>query len=270
MASSLKKQHLITVVSNDNRKFLLNPRELQFHIGLLGLGEIEPISSRMVRNFVSQGNTALDVGANYGWFSTLLSKQVGSSGSVHSFEPVPKTFQILKRNCSANSCNNIQLNQSGLSSEKTKTKIHVFHGQPCGNASIYNEDNSKSDEFEISLQSLDEYVREQKIKKVNFIKCDAEGCEQKIIEGGRNTLASQTPVILMEVNESSRSKSMYGYEPKDLLQDLAKIASYRFYLIREHHEISEIASIKDFHCGDFDANVLCVPNKPELIEKVHH
>ena len=45
----------------------------------------------------------LDIGANIGWYTTLLQKIVGQKGSVHAFEPVPKTFSLLEKNAKLNS-----------------------------------------------------------------------------------------------------------------------------------------------------------------------
>ena len=43
------------------------------------------------------GDTVWDVGANVGYYTVKFSEAVGSSGSVHAFEPIPDTLEILRR-----------------------------------------------------------------------------------------------------------------------------------------------------------------------------
>jgi hypothetical protein len=43
-------------------------------------GIFEPDSTKFVRNFVKPGNTVLDIGANIGYYSVIMSKIVGGGG----------------------------------------------------------------------------------------------------------------------------------------------------------------------------------------------
>ena len=45
----------------------------------------------LLKQWVSYGSVALDVGANIGVYTRLLSKLVGRAGTVCAFEPVPVT-----------------------------------------------------------------------------------------------------------------------------------------------------------------------------------
>ena len=71
--------------------------------------------------------TVIDVGANFGWFSLIFSTLLGNQGSVHSFEPVPPTFKILKQNVRINKTNSeIILNKMALGSSRGKINLHLF------------------------------------------------------------------------------------------------------------------------------------------------
>ena len=50
-------------------------------MGLLGTGVYEPVETRVVMACVSEGDIAVDVGANIGWYTTLLSRLVGPRGT---------------------------------------------------------------------------------------------------------------------------------------------------------------------------------------------
>jgi FkbM family methyltransferase len=49
----------------------------------------------LMSRFVKRGMTAIDVGANFGYYTVLFSQAVGSGGCVVAVEPVPSTAQLL-------------------------------------------------------------------------------------------------------------------------------------------------------------------------------
>ena len=59
------------------------------------LGEYEKAVTEIVTSVLRQGDVCLDIGANFGWYTTLFQKYCGPNGQVHSFEPVPPTFREL-------------------------------------------------------------------------------------------------------------------------------------------------------------------------------
>src|SRR5262245_33079559 len=61
-------------------------------VSLATPGEPEAV---WVQSVVEPVDLALDIGANVGWYTVLLSRLVGPTGSVHAFEPVPATAEIL-------------------------------------------------------------------------------------------------------------------------------------------------------------------------------
>ena len=61
-------------------------------------GFIEPNVARSIIKFVSKNDVVIDVGAHFGFFTILMAELVGSKGKVHSFEPIPSTFNVLKKN----------------------------------------------------------------------------------------------------------------------------------------------------------------------------
>jgi FkbM family methyltransferase len=65
---------------------------------ILTLGVHELVVSEVLWRLVDPGETCLDVGANLGYMTSLLSARVGSPGRVHAFEPHPTVFARLKRN----------------------------------------------------------------------------------------------------------------------------------------------------------------------------
>ena len=57
---------------------------------------------KIILNNISEGGTFLDIGANIGYFSLLVSKIVGDKGKIIAFEPNPITIGRLKKNSNLN------------------------------------------------------------------------------------------------------------------------------------------------------------------------
>src|ERR1700684_4269079 len=65
---------------------------------LLRQGLYDIVSSEVLWRLTAPGDTAFDVGANVGYFASLMGRQEGPPGPVIAFEPHPYTFSILQRN----------------------------------------------------------------------------------------------------------------------------------------------------------------------------
>ena len=59
-------------------------------------------SFAIIANHCSSGDAVIDIGANIGMMSLLMSRYVGSTGSVYSFEPGPVSYALLSRNAYVN------------------------------------------------------------------------------------------------------------------------------------------------------------------------
>ncbi len=108
------------------------------------LGEYEPAITEIIKLIVKPGDVCLDIGGNVGWFTTLLQTLVGKDGAVHSFEPVPPTFEILEENV-RNNINSavVRLNNVALGDKDGDVVLHIFDEMADGHASI--SDFGKSD-----------------------------------------------------------------------------------------------------------------------------
>jgi methylase of polypeptide subunit release factors len=73
------------------------------------LGTDERHLQGVIGKYVSAGDTIYDIGANVGYVSLSLAKQVGASGQVIAFEPVPRNIEAFRRNIEINRLVNVQL-----------------------------------------------------------------------------------------------------------------------------------------------------------------
>ena len=62
------------------------------------IGLYEPVESLLLTRLLKPGMTVIDGGANVGQHTLTAAKAVSTGGAVHSFEPVPATFDKLRGN----------------------------------------------------------------------------------------------------------------------------------------------------------------------------
>jgi hypothetical protein len=78
---------------------------------------------KFLRKTLAPGDVAVDVGANIGIYTQLLSRWVGPTGLVHSFEPSPENFGRLQS--ATHKLANVRLSQSAVGESSRKTTLYV-------------------------------------------------------------------------------------------------------------------------------------------------
>ena len=78
--------------------FHLNPEDRVMTPAMVRFGLWEPRETALIRGQLGPGDTFIDVGANFGYYTVIASKLVGEPGQVTAFEPDPVSFRLLGRN----------------------------------------------------------------------------------------------------------------------------------------------------------------------------
>jgi len=187
------------------------PRVLRrrYYLRLLCCAQPER-DSLSCRQYIKAGDCVLDIGANIGVYSKLLSEWIGGSGLVHAFEPVAETFDYLSQNVRELGLNNVVCHHAAVSSANGLGRVIV----PNGN--FYRAKLSDTGE-EVTVVRLDDLFAGD----VSFIKCDVEGHEIGVIEGATKLIERCRPVWLMEVAHPETVELMRdrGYRAIRLQQD---------------------------------------------------
>ena len=245
----------------DGRCFCLNMTN-EMHWRLFLLGVYENRETLILKSLLREGDFAIDVGANFGWYSTLFSRIVGSSGRVLSFEPVPATKRILERNLALNHClHNTTSEQVALGSESGWAQIYVFRGLPDGQASISPQGRRDYTIYEIEMRTLDEILSGGQANPF-LVKVDVEGAEKDVLMGAQETIKTNKPVIMLEINLHT-AKSV-GVSPTESLRILARFG-YSFYRITGRFRLREVSSANMLKHGD---NLLCVYDNAAFRERI--
>ena len=147
----------------------------------------------------------VDIGANFGIMSLQYAKLV-PAGRVYAFEPSHYAFSRLKRNFVLNPglSNRIVAVQSFVSSASSKeTDMRAYSswkvaGEAKDRKHSVHGGTVKSAEG-VGVVSLDDFCRENKIGRLDFIKIDTEGYEYDALEGARQVIAEFKPAVIFEV-----------------------------------------------------------------------
>jgi FkbM family methyltransferase len=221
------------------------------------LGEYEREISKLVIKIVKEGDVCFDVGANYGWYATLFSSLCGNTGQVHAFEPLPGLFEKLQRNMElAGYPENVFLEPLALGDENRIVTLHTFPGLTTGHNSLSAMDQDNYETTEVKMVTLDSYLSEKGLTRVDFLKIDIEGAELLFLHGARSLFKIDRPPFLLMEMALNTSKG-FGYIPNDLIEFIRSQAAYRFFTIDESD--GRLTEIEGFAADDIGANVLCIP-----------
>lgn len=134
-------------------------------------------------HILNEGDVALDIGANIGYYALLESQLVGDNGFVYALEPVSSNFNSLKENVLLNRLKNIECFHLAAGDKNMLASINVGKN---GNLSSFIDSGSFTHKEEVQVVAIDEFLKDK--RKPALIRMDVEGFEYAIVEGMRKTL----------------------------------------------------------------------------------
>ena len=147
-------------------------------------------------SYVNQWRVCLDIGSNIGQWTRPLAKLFQK---IYCFEPNPNFRECFTKNIHET---NVELFPYGLSNKSHKA-------QQDFNSTIL-----RISEGDIECRTLDSF----QITDVDFVKIDVDGFEVPLLEGARETLTSNTPVINIEMKSDKRLDTVK--QAAEILRDL--------------------------------------------------
>jgi len=165
-----------------------------------------------------EGAVIFDIGANIGWYSINFSKKL-KQVDIYAFEPVPTTHDYLVTNCVMNGVKNVIREKKGLSDIEDELDIY-YYPEGSGNSSLKNlTEDSNVQKFTADITTLDNYMDKNKIKSLDFIKCDVEGAELLVFKGGEKSIIKYKPIIFTEMLRKWSAK--FDYHPNEIIEFFA-------------------------------------------------
>ena len=211
----------------------------------------------------------VDVGANIGVLGIRLSKKFNNI-KVHSFEPIPDIFNVLKKNSELSKNPFFKVYENGLGEKNEKKEFTYFPNSPAlstAKPEVWKKDKatlieavkgsiknapkkfwwakfipsflaplftkyltSNSKKFICKIITLSDFIEKEKIEKIDFLKIDCEGLEWKVLKGIKKHDWKKIKSCVIEV-----------YDENQRLEKVSQLLkSNQFHIILEKEE-----SLKD-------------------------
>jgi FkbM family methyltransferase len=196
-------------------------------IETLNFFDYEKNESDMMERLIGDGDTFFDIGANIGWYSINVAT-ARRAAKIFAFEPIPKTYAQLNRNIQMNLLKNITTYNFGFSNRDDEFPFY-YYPEGSGNASSANL--TGRDDVEIvtcKVKTLDDFIVEAN-HCIDFIKCDVEGAELMVFQGGLKIIRRDLPVIFSEILRKWSAK--FSYNPNEIFELFRKIG-YEAYTVK--------------------------------------
>lgn len=162
-----------------------------------GLSNVEPGVRRVLLDGIENVKTAVDIGASIGIHTLAMGAMLREHGKLYSFEPNPNLHPALNQTCTMNGMAGMTiLEQMAVADKKDKAIFNIAKHSTL--SSLYADNSNQfSEKVEVAITSLDEYFPPK--TKIELIKIDAEGAEQKIWNGMQRLLSENKKIkIILE------------------------------------------------------------------------
>jgi FkbM family methyltransferase len=159
------------------------------------------------------GDTVLDLGANFGYYSYPLSRAVGPTGRVYAFEPVPFTHRTLRHVARLLRLRNVEIVPMGCGERAGSVTFEIpIQANGALSAGLAYIGGRRQDhagkETQVRWNStrtvaaelvrLDDFL--PALHDLPFIKADVEGSELFAFRGAERTMTKHLPTVLCEIN----------------------------------------------------------------------
>tara|TARA_Y100000813_G_C24102612_1_gene323764 strand:+ start:115 stop:960 length:846 start_codon:yes stop_codon:yes gene_type:complete len=226
-------------------------------------GEYSELELKTILEFINEGDTVFDVGANIGCFSVPFAKKVGSNGKVYAFEPQPFINKLLKKNIQENNLDNVKIIDDGLGAKNQTLKLDDFDYTTIGNfggISLSGRNNlnyaqKKTDKKHIvRLRTLNEFID---LQQCNFLKIDVELMELSVLEGAKDFIKKFKPIIWIENHREY---------PNSLNKQLLKINYKPFWAATMlYNPNNHFLNDNNYYANTATFNTLAIPKEKEFL-----
>ncbi|HET7265961.1 MAG TPA: FkbM family methyltransferase [bacterium] len=220
-------------------------------------GQFDLGTASVICALLVQGDTYVDIGANWGYFACIASRVVGVSGLVLAVEPNRDAFRHLQETVHRNRLVNV-LSANVAAYEEVGRRVSLrrpFYRQTT--SSVVCETN-RSGPCDIVTSTVD-YLR-NKIGggSVRLLKVDVEGAELAVLKGAHELLGDLRPWVILEVSSYT---VRFGHSPREVYDFMRTFGYDRAYLISDEPHSSGLAGSAG---GPTEGQILFQPPTTEL------
>lgn len=237
---SIDQNNVCFVAKKYEIKLLVDPHDKRFiPIEIFNFKATEAMENELIMQLVLHCRVIVDVGANIGWY-TLNFGKISNIDKIFAFEPIPHTFDYLKKHLELNGIGNAEIFNIGLSNEIGE-KDFFWTTEETGSSSMANIRERENIELvRCRLNTLDNFMSERE-ESIDFMKIDVEGAELFVIQGALSSISKFKPIIFSELLRKWSAK--FSYHPNDVIS-LLKNEGYAVFVACDG-KLRKIESITD-------------------------
>ena len=182
---------------------------------------------RILNLLIKDGDVAIDIGANIGCYTYAISCLVGNEGKVIAVEPVKVNLEKLHYLQTKMRLKNLTIVSKAISNKVGEMRFAIpkIAGEyKTTRGYLTMEAANSEDSIKVPVTTIQELYEMYHLDRVDFIKCDVEGAEKMVFEGGASIISKHKPTILCEI-----SVNKYGFEEKNIFLYIKNLAEYDSY-----------------------------------------
>lgn len=154
---------------------------------------------QFLKTIVRQGMTGVDVGGHIGVAAITIAKRIGPSGILHTFEPMPEYFEILKRNVTVNALQNVRVHCMAVTDRAGEC---ILHTDGAATSIVPRPGHTH---FTAHTNTLDCFAMQNHIAHLHLLNLDCEGSELLVMQGARGLLCRDHPQVFAEIHHDMLS-----------------------------------------------------------------
>jgi FkbM family methyltransferase len=235
----------ILLRSRSGYKMFVDARDVSITPHLILDGVYEEHTDAALRALVKPGMNVLEIGANVGLFTMLMSHRVGRGGSVLSFECDPVLAQILRDNVEINGFAEIcTVDERAVTDSEGVLSFYTAERHRGGGTLIEGLEqipqltSSERRRIDVRTTTIDAILADHPAG-FDFVKVDAEGAEPAIVSGGQKLLADTSRPLVFMMEFSPKFVQKGGVDPR---AQLSQLASYGFRFARVDERRRKVVS----------------------------
>ena len=227
-----------------------------------------------LREFLREGDTAIDIGAHTGDSTVPIALAVGKTGIVFALEPNPYVFTVLKQNSQLNQ-QTTHIHPLMFAATETDGEVEFLYSDPgyCNGGDLQGISkwvHGHAFKLKVQGRNLERYLQRtaaEKVTRLRFIKIDAEGLDATVVRSMTSLIRETRPYLKVEFY-----KHMTHAERVDLFQLLEGLG-YELHVV-EHDGYLPKHRVRPAQLDDqrhFDVICLPVTRSPRLTNtRVQH
>ena len=204
------------------REFLLSQPIIPNHVW-------EPQTTKLLMHFSKAAGNVIIAGAYFGDQAIPVAYNIKGSGVCHTFEPNKNNSDLIIENAKLNGLTNVLINNLALWN-KSNEKL-IFEGEDALASTVAANTTSEN---VLHTITIDDYVIQNKVGHINLLMIDVEGSEIKVLEGAKEMLLRDKPVVVFETHSlyNDWSNGLENSDSVKLMTDLG----YKVFAVREFHQ----------------------------------